>query len=174
MRQNVLRMHIVVKCSHRLPTNDMRQSEGDTSELLLRCLWVSGCAASRGEDSSFNPSHWLYCAFDSLDHYHDGFIVPGIWQTKSRKWLGVTQGIWRGMGGGGAPERDCVSPGEGRGGEGGQGAFTVYLSVSTVQTSEQSLAPHPGIVLCCLCASLMSAGGGGGRDVCSYLLHSER
>lgn len=76
--------------------------------------------------------------------------------------------------GGGAPERDCVSPGEGRGGEGGQGAFTVYLSVSTVQTSEQSLAPHPGIVLCCLCASLMSAGGGGGRDVCSYLLHSER
>lgn len=57
---------------------------------------VPGCTASRGEDSYFTPSHWAYCAFDS-DHYHDGFIVPGIWQTKSRKWLGVTQGIWGGM-----------------------------------------------------------------------------
>lgn len=52
---------------------------------------VPGCTASRGEDSYFTPSHWFYCAFDS-DHYHDDFIVPEIWQTKSRKWLGVTQG----------------------------------------------------------------------------------
>lgn len=62
------------------------EAEGDTSGFL-----VPGCTASRGEDSYFAPSHWFYCAFDS-DHYHDGFIVPEIWQTKSRKWLGVTQG----------------------------------------------------------------------------------
>lgn len=56
---------------------------------------VPGCRVSR-EESYFTRSHCIYCAFD-LDHYHDGFIVPGIWQTKSRKWPGVTQGIRGGM-----------------------------------------------------------------------------
>lgn len=73
-------------------------------------LLVPGCTASRGEASNFTH----YCAFDS-DHYHDGFIVPGIWQTKSRKWLGVTQGIWRGMWGRALENTLCVS----RGAEGG-------------------------------------------------------
>lgn len=63
----------------------------ETQVDIYASVSVPGCTASRGEDSYFTTSHWFYCAFDS-DHYHDGFIVPEIWQTKSRKWLGVTQG----------------------------------------------------------------------------------
>lgn len=95
---------------------------------VVSCLGAWLCSFLR-RNLSLHRSHWLYCAFD-LDRYHDSFIVPGIWQTKGRKWLGVTQGIWRGMWGR-AAEKGCVCH-QDRGGRGARYA-AIYVSPSSVQ-----------------------------------------
>lgn len=75
--------------------NSKRQKDVGKLWCQLFSAWLH-CLQRRGLSLHPSSAFWVYCAFD-WDHYHDGFIVPGIWQTKSRKWLRVTQGIWRGM-----------------------------------------------------------------------------
>lgn len=110
---------------------------------LLRCLksWCLAVLPPEEKSLTSPPSHWLYCAFDS-DHYHGGFIVLGIWQTKSRKWLGVTQGIWRGMWGR-VPEKGCECH-QDRGGR----QTSIYCMFQCLQFKKEKTSEPP------LCTSL--------------------